>query len=122
MKRKQQIGLRKQAFGFVVTIGIVNLFGDVTYEGARSITGPFLESLGASALAVAVIAGGGELFGYALRFIAGYFADKSIAFSSEFCAPIPIPQSTTPMRTSQNNGMQLLTNVSHNHIAIPERP
>jgi len=77
MKRKRQTALTKQAFGFVVTIGIVNLFGDVTYEGARSITGPFLESLGASALAVAVIAGAGELFGYALRFIAGYFADKT---------------------------------------------
>jgi len=77
MKRRQQTGLTKQAFWFVVTIGIVNLFGDVTYEGARSITGPFLESLGASALTVAVIAGGGELFGYVLRSIAGYFADKT---------------------------------------------
>ena len=67
----------KLAFKFVLTIGIVNLFADLTYEGARSITGPFLESLGASALAVGVIAGGGELFGYALRSVAGYVADKT---------------------------------------------
>jgi predicted MFS family arabinose efflux permease len=65
------------AFKFVMTIGIVNLFADMTYEGARSITGPFLESLGASALAVGVIAGGGELLGYTLRSVAGYVADKT---------------------------------------------
>ena len=67
----------KLAFQFVLTIGIVNLFADMTYEGARSITGPFLKSLGASAVAVGVIAGGGELFGYVLRSVAGYIADKT---------------------------------------------
>ena len=67
----------KLAFEFVLIIGIVNLFADMTYEGARSITGPFLESLGASALAVGVIAGGGELLGYVLRSVAGYVADKT---------------------------------------------
>jgi len=49
----------------------------MTYEGARSITGPFLESLGASAFAVGIVAGGGELLGYTLRSVAGYFADKT---------------------------------------------
>jgi predicted MFS family arabinose efflux permease len=68
---------RRTAFRFVLTIGIVNLFADMTYEGARSITGPFLESLGASALAVGIVAGGGELLGYTLRSVAGYFADKT---------------------------------------------
>lgn len=72
---QNQIG--KLAFRFVLTIGIVNLFADMTYEGARSITGPFLESLGASAVAVGIIAGGGEMLGYGLRSIAGYLADKS---------------------------------------------
>src|ERR1043166_4664744 len=67
----------KLAFKFVLTIGIVNLFADITYEGGRSITGPFLGSLGASAVAVGFIAGGGELLGYGLRSIAGYLADKS---------------------------------------------
>jgi predicted MFS family arabinose efflux permease len=73
-KGKSVAGL---AFRFVLTIGIVNLFADMTYEGGRSITGPFLESLGASALAVGVIAGGGELLGYTLRSVAGYIADKT---------------------------------------------
>ena len=74
---KNNSRIAKLAFKFVLTIGIVNLFADMTYEGARSITGPFLESLGASALAVGVIAGGGELLGYTLRSIAGYVADKT---------------------------------------------
>lgn len=74
---KNHSQLAKLAFKFVLIIGIVNLFADMTYEGARSITGPFLESLGASALAVGVIAGGGELLGYVLRSIAGYVADKT---------------------------------------------
>ena len=74
---KNHSQVAKLAFKFVLIIGIVNLFADMTYEGARSITGPFLESLGASALAVGVIAGGGELLGYVLRSIAGYIADKT---------------------------------------------
>src|SRR6185369_4747492 len=77
MPKKQPTAIAKLAFKFVLTIGIVNLFADMTYEGARSITGPFLESLGASALAVGLIAGGGELLGYSLRSVAGYLADKT---------------------------------------------
>jgi MFS family permease len=65
------------ALKFVVLIGVVSLFSDFTYEGARSITGPFLALLGASATAVGVIAGFGELIGYALRLASGYLADKT---------------------------------------------
>jgi len=65
------------AFGFVLIIGIVNLFADFTYEGGRSINGAFLSSLGASAVVVGFIAGFGELIGYALRSIAGFYADKT---------------------------------------------
>ena len=67
----------KLAFRFVLTIGIVNLFADMTYEGARSITGPFLGSLGASAAVVGFVAGFGELVGYGLRSAFGYFADRT---------------------------------------------
>lgn len=77
MNKEQSKSVARLAFKFVLTIGIVNLFADMTYEGARSIMGPFLESLGASALAVGLIAGGGELLGYALRSVAGYVADKT---------------------------------------------
>src|SRR5256714_5991033 len=77
MTRTPRSSVAISAFRFVLTIGVVNLFADLTYEGGRSITGPFLESLGASAIAVSVVAGGGELLGYSLRSIAGYLADKT---------------------------------------------
>jgi MFS family permease len=67
----------KLAFRFVLIIGIVNFFADMTYEGARSIIGPFLGSLGASAAIVGFVAGFGELVGYGLRSVSGYFADKT---------------------------------------------
>src|ERR1051325_251531 len=67
----------RSALHFVVTVGIVNFFADFTYEGARGIVGPFLGSLGASASVLGFVAGLGELMGYALRSVSGYFADKS---------------------------------------------
>ncbi|MGZ4207680.1 MAG: MFS transporter [Actinomycetota bacterium] len=62
---------------FVVLIGVVSLFADMAYEGARSVTGPFLALLGASAGVVGVIAGAGELLGYALRLVSGRLADRT---------------------------------------------
>src|SRR5258708_36548718 len=67
----------RSALQFVVIIGIANFFADFTYEGAREIVGPFLGSLGASAAIVGFVAGLGELIGYGLRAVSGYFADKS---------------------------------------------
>ena len=61
----------------MVLLGIVSLFADMTYESARSITGPFLALLGASATAVGIVAGFGELLGYALRFVSGRIADRT---------------------------------------------
>ncbi len=55
----------------------MNLFSDMTYEGASSINGQFLKTLGASALAVGVISGIGEFLGYSLRSVLGYITDKS---------------------------------------------
>ena len=74
---KQQTPIAKSALRFVIVIGIVSLFADFTYEGARSVNGQFLETLGASAAAVGFIAGFGELIGYALRYVFGYIADKT---------------------------------------------
>lgn len=65
------------AFRFVLIIGVVNFFADMTYEGARANVGPFLGSLGASAAIIGFVAGFGELAGYGLRSISGYFADKT---------------------------------------------
>lgn len=68
---------KSTAIKFVVIIGIVSLFADMTYEGARSIFGPYLSLLGASGFTVGFIAGFGELVGYGFRFISGYFSDKT---------------------------------------------
>lgn len=67
---------RARAVRFIVLLGVVSLAADMTYEGARSATGPFLLSLGASAGVVGVVAGLGELLGYALRLASGYAADR----------------------------------------------
>src|SRR5205823_2245816 len=65
------------AFRFVLILGIANCFADMTYEGARSVTGPFLASLGASAAIVGFTAGFGELIGYGLRAITGLISDRT---------------------------------------------
>ena len=65
---------------FIILLGIVSLFGDVTYEGARSVTGPYLATLGASPGVVGLVAGVGEFVGYALRLASGYLADRTRAY------------------------------------------
>jgi len=69
--------LKASALKFIVLLGIVSLLADVTYEGARSITGPYLAILGASATAVGFVAGLGELLGYGLRIASGYLSDRT---------------------------------------------
>jgi predicted MFS family arabinose efflux permease len=68
---------KKLALRFVLVIGVVQLFADMTYEGARSVNGAFLGSLGANAAVVGFTAGFGECIGYSLRSLTGYFADKT---------------------------------------------
>lgn len=67
----------KTGIQFIVLLGIVSLFADMTYEGARSITGQYLALLGASGAVVGVVAGLGELIGYGFRLISGYATDKT---------------------------------------------
>lgn len=68
---------RKAAMRFVLLLGLVSLFADMTYEAARSIVGPYLAILGASGVVVGVTAGAGELLGYGLRFFSGLLSDKT---------------------------------------------
>ena len=68
---------RRRAVRFIVLIGLVSLFSDMTYESARSINGPFLAALGASATVVGIVAGLGEFVGYGIRLGAGIYADRS---------------------------------------------
>jgi MFS family permease len=68
---------KASALRFVILIGVVSLFADMTYEGARSITGPYLAILRASGTIVGVVAGFGELIGYGLRLVSGYVSDRT---------------------------------------------
>jgi MFS family permease len=61
----------------VVWLGVVSLLVDLVYEGARSITGPFLASLGASALTVGLVTGAGEGAALGFRLFSGPAADRS---------------------------------------------
>lgn len=61
---------------FVVGFGIVALLGDFVYEGARSVIGPYLATLGASAAVVGLVAGAGEAVALVLRLVSGPMADR----------------------------------------------
>ena len=80
MDQRAEIGSKDlskaAAWKFIILVGVVSLFSDMTYEGARSITGPFLGMLNASATVVGIVAGLGEFIGYALRLVSGYLTDR----------------------------------------------
>jgi MFS family permease len=65
---------------FIVCLGVVSMFADITYEGARSVLGPFLNNLGASATQVGLIAGIGEMLAASLRFFSGRLADRTRSY------------------------------------------
>lgn len=71
---------KKAAFQLIFLFGLVSLFGDMVYEGARSVNGPYLKTLGANAAIVGLVAGLAEFLGYAVRLASGYFADKTKAY------------------------------------------
>ncbi|WP_407152047.1 MFS transporter [Bradyrhizobium sp. ORS 86] len=76
-KQAQPNWSARSGLSFVLLFGAVNLFADMTYEGARSVTGPFLGMLGASGFIVGAVTGFGEFLGYALRLVSGRWADRS---------------------------------------------
>jgi MFS family permease len=73
-------GERSYALRFIVCLGIVSLFADMTYEGAYSIIGPFLKDLGASAAQVGFISGLGEMIAASLRYFSGRLVDRTRAY------------------------------------------
>lgn len=62
---------------FVLAFGLISMLSDMVYEGARSIIGPYLATLGASATIVGIAAGAGEFIGYGLRVASGYLVGRS---------------------------------------------
>ena len=69
--------VKKAAFSFVLLMGIVSLFSDMTHEGAASIIGAYLSLAGASAAAIGFVSGLGEFIGYSLRLVTGWLTDKT---------------------------------------------
>jgi len=74
---RQPSRMKAAALKFVLLIGVMSFFADFTYEGSRSIIGPYLAVLGASAAAVGIVAGFGELLGYGLRLVSGRLSDQT---------------------------------------------
>ena len=69
--------VRRAAWRAVVGFGVVSLAADLVYEGARSVTGPLLASLGATALVVGLVTGAGEALALVLRVFFGRLADRT---------------------------------------------
>ena len=71
---------KRKALEVIILFGFVSLFGDIAYEGARSVNGPYLKLLAANAVIVGLVTGIGEFLGYAIRLVSGYLSDKLKAY------------------------------------------
>jgi len=78
--RTRAEGERSAAWRAVMGFGFVSLAADMVYEGARSMYGPLLGALGASALAVGLVTGAGEAMALVLRLAFGSLADRRGAY------------------------------------------
>jgi MFS family permease len=71
---------RATALRFIVCLGVVSLFADMTYEGAYSIIGPRFQELGATAAVLGAVSGLGEMIAASLRFFSGRLVDRTRAY------------------------------------------
>jgi MFS family permease len=78
--RPEPSAASRTALRFVLLVGVLSFFADFTYEGARSVLGPYLAALGASATVVGIVTGLGEMLGYGLRLVSGRWADATGRF------------------------------------------
>jgi MFS family permease len=72
--------MKTTALKFVLLVGAMSFFADFTYEGSRSIIGPYLGLLGAGAAIIGIVTGLGELLGYGLRLVSGRLSDRTGQF------------------------------------------
>lgn len=70
-------GAPPAAWRVVWWFGFVSLAADMVYEGARSVYGPVLGALGASAVVVGLVTGAGEAVALVLRLVFGPIADRT---------------------------------------------
>lgn len=71
---------RRTILSFIVLMGIVSMFSDITHEGATSIIGAYLSLAGASAAMIGFVSGLGGLIGYSLRIVTGILADRTRSY------------------------------------------
>ncbi len=84
------------AVRFILAFGIISALMDMVYEGARSVTGPFLGALGGSALLISVVTGAGEAVALVLRLVFGRLADRpglrwALAISGYALTAVSVP-------------------------------
>lgn len=95
MSTNNETKIRSAYYG-IVLFGVVSLFGDIVYEGARSAVPEYMKIMGASATFVGLIIGFGEFLAYAIRLPAGSFVDifglywltTFIGYASLFSIPL----------------------------------
>ena len=85
----------------MVGFGVVSLAADMVYEGARSVTGPLLASLGASAVLVGLVTGAGEAMALVLRLVFGSMADRTgrywaLTLGGYALTAVCVPRSPSP--------------------------
>ncbi|SED08098.1 Na+/melibiose symporter [Nocardioides exalbidus] len=73
----QESRVAPSAWRVVWWFGFVSLAADMVYEGARSVYGPVLAALGASAVVVGLVTGAGEAVALVLRLAFGPIADRT---------------------------------------------
>jgi len=84
-------------------VGVMSFFADFTYEGSRSVIGPYLGTLGAGALAISVISGVGEFLGYGLRLFSGRSADRTGRYWSITISGYVVQMAAVPLLALAGN-------------------
>lgn len=97
VRRVDSVRPALSAWRFVTIFGVVSLLADFVYEGARSITGPLLASLGATGLVVGVVTGIGEAAALGLRLVSGPLADRTRRFWAWTIAGYALTVITVPV-------------------------
>ena len=89
---------------FVLVFGLVSSLADFVYEGARSVIGPYLATLGASAAFVGTVTGAGEAVALVFRLGTGRMSDRlrrhwaqSIAGYAITIVSVPLLAVATPL-------------------------
>ena len=91
------------AFKFIILLGVVSFFADMTYEGGRSISGQYLALLGASGFVVGIVGGLGELIGYGFRLISGYMSDRTERYWLITCVGFAVNLLAVPLLALAGN-------------------